>query len=158
MTRLLALLFVLFLFNNAFAQTLTVSGEVIKPLTLTTDELKAMVHTEVMGKDHDGKEHRYSGVPLIELLKQAGATVGSELRGKNLAKYVIVKASDGYVAIFSLPELDPEFATRTILLADSMDGTALTGSKGPYQIVVPGEKKQGRWVRQVNLIEVRVAN
>lgn len=159
MTRLPGLFIgLLVLLNVSQAQTLTVAGVVTKPLTLGTDALKAMTHTEVTGKDHDGKEHRYAGIPLIELLKQAGATTGSELRGKNLTKYVVVKAIDGYEAVFALPELDPEFATRTIILADSVDGAALTTATGPYRIVVPDEKKQARWVRQVKSIEVRVAN
>lgn len=158
MTRLLLLLLMLALHTKGQAQSLIVSGDVAKPLTLTADALKAMLHTDVTGNDHDGKEHRYTGIPLIDLLKQAGATTGAELRGKNLAKYVVIRASDGYQAVFALPELDPDFATRTILLADGVDGAPLTAATGPYRIVVPGEKKQARWVRQVTTIEVRTAN
>ncbi|MBO0947593.1 molybdopterin-dependent oxidoreductase [Fibrella forsythiae] len=152
------LLGLLLLLNTSQAQTLSVSGLVTNPLTLNADALKGMPHTEVSGKEHDGKEHRYSGVALIDLLKQAGTTTGSELRGKNLAKYVVVKATDGYEAVFALPELDPEFATRSIILADAADGIALPPATGPYRIVVPDEKKQARWVRQVKSIEVRTAN
>ena len=143
---------------NSFGQTvLTISGEVTKPLTLQAADLKAMPHTEVMGKDRDGKEHRYSGVPLFDLLKQAGTTLGGELRGENLTKYVVVKAIDGYEVLFTLPEIDPDFATRIILLADSVDGGPLPAGVGPYRIVVPGEKKPARWVREVKSIEIRFA-
>ncbi|GAB4022852.1 hypothetical protein GCM10028773_37570 [Spirosoma koreense] len=142
----------------SYGQTaLTVSGEVTKPLTLQAADLKAMPHTEVTDKDRDGKEHRYSGVPLIELLRQAGATVGGELRGKNLAKFAVVKATDGYEVVFALPELDPEFATRTVLLADSVDGAPLAAGVGPYRVIVPGEKKPARWIREVKSIEIRSA-
>src|ERR687886_492585 len=92
----------LVLLTNGYAQTITISGEVTKPLALQVADLKAMPHTEVIGKDHDGKEHRYSGVPLIDLLKQAGVSVGNELRGANLAKYVLVTAADGYQVVFAL--------------------------------------------------------
>ncbi|MFC5409322.1 molybdopterin-dependent oxidoreductase [Larkinella bovis] len=143
--------------GTSFGQ-LTISGEVARPLTLQAADLKAMPHTQVTGKDRDGKEHQYAGVPLADLLKQAGATLGAELRGKNLMKYVVVKAADGYEALYALPELDPEFATRTILLADSIDGTPFPAGVGPYRIVVPGEKKPARWVREVKSIEVRFAN
>ncbi|MGA0556352.1 molybdopterin-dependent oxidoreductase [Larkinella sp. VNQ87] len=136
---------------------LTISGEVTKPLVIQSAELKAMPHTEVTGQDRDGKEHRYSGVPLAHLLKQAGVTLGGELRGENLMKYVVVKAADGYEALYALPELDPEFTTRTIVLADSVDGTPLPAGVGPYRIVVPGEKKPARWVREVKSVEVRFA-
>lgn len=143
---------------NGFGQTvLTISGEVTKPLTLQAADLKAMPDTNVTATDRDGKEHRYSGVPLFDLLKQAGTTLSGELRGKNLIKYVIVRAVDGYEVLFTLPEIDPEFATRTILLADSVDGATLPAGVGPYRIVVPGEKKQAPWVREVKAIEVRSA-
>ena len=143
---------------NSFGQTvLTISGEVTKPLTLQAAELKAMPHTDVTGTDRDGKEHRYSGVPLYDLLKQAGVTLGSELRGENLTKYVVVKAIDGYEVLFTLPEIDPDFTTRTILLADSVDGAPLPAGVGPYRVVVPGEKKPARWVREVKAMEVRFA-
>lgn len=147
------------LLSNGYGQTvLTISGEVTKPVTLQATDLKAMPHTDVTGTDHDGKEHRYSGVPISDLLKRAGTTLGGELRGKNLTKYVVVKATDGYQVLFTLPELDPEFATRTILLADSVDGAPFPAGIGPYRVIVPGEKKPARWVREVNAIEVRLAN
>ncbi|MBD2755177.1 molybdopterin-dependent oxidoreductase [Spirosoma validum] len=150
--------FILLALHSQAQTVLTISGEVTKPLTLQAADLKGMPHTDVTAKDHDEKEHRYSGVPLSELLKQAGVTLGSQLRGKNLRKYLVVKASDDYEAVFALPELDPEFATRTILLVDSVDGQPLAKDVGPYRVVVPGEKKMARWVRQVNVLDVRVAN
>ena len=143
---------------QGWAQTaLTISGDVTKPVTLQEAEIKNMPHTEVTAKDHDGKEHRYAGVALFELLKQAGTTLGGELRGKNLRKFVVIKAADGYEVVFALPELDPEFATRTILLADTVDGFPLVPGVGPYRVVVPEEKKPARWVRNVTSIEVRLA-
>lgn len=153
----LALLFILCLAAKTGFGQLTISGEVTKPLTLQAADLKALPHTDVTGKDRDGKEHTYSGVPLADLLKLAGATMGGELRGQNLMKYVVVKASDGYETLYALPELDAEFATRTIILADSVDGSPLPSGVGPYRIVVPGEKKPARWVREVKSIEVRFA-
>ncbi|RRA97715.1 molybdopterin-dependent oxidoreductase [Larkinella rosea] len=142
--------------GTGFGQ-ITISGEVTKPLTLQAADLKALPHTEVTGKDRDGKEHKYAGVPLADLLKLAGATMGGELRGENLMKYVVVKAIDGYETLYALPELDADFATRTIILADSVDGSPLPSGVGPYRIVVPGEKKPARWVREVKSIEVRFA-
>lgn len=155
----LALLLVLLTFViSSQAQTvLTISGEVTKPLTLQAADLTAMPHVEVTAKERDGKEHRYSGVPLFELLKQAGATLGGELRGENLMKFVAVKAIDGYEVLFALVEIDPDFATRTILLADRVDGAPLAQGVGPYRVVVPGEKKPARWIREIKSIEVRFA-
>ncbi len=157
--RVLLLVLVFFAATqHSQAQTvLTVSGEVTKPLILQAADLTAMPHVEVTALERDGKEHRYSGILLPELLKQAGTTLGGELKGKNLTKYLLVKAADGYEVVFALPELDPDFTTRTILLADQVDGAALAPGVGPYRIVVPGEKKPARWVRDVKSIEVRLA-
>lgn len=150
--------FLCLLAGSAQAQTvLTVSGDVTKPLTLQAADLKAMPHTTVTGKDKDEKEHEYGGIALVDLLKQAGTTLGGELCGKNLVKYAIIKAADGYEVLFALPEIDPEFASRTILLADSVDGHPLPQGVGPYRIIVPGEKKPARWIRDVKSIEVRFA-
>lgn len=139
------------------AQTVSIAGEVAKPLTLQAADLKAMPHTDVTVMDRDGKEHNYGGVPLVDLLRQAGATLGGDLRGKNLTKYVLIKAADGYEVVFALAEIDPEFTTRTIILADSVDGAPLAKGIGPYRIVVPGEKKPARWIREVTSIDVRLA-
>ncbi|MEZ0609071.1 molybdopterin-binding protein [Fibrella sp. WM1] len=158
MRQLCLLLAASLLLGTTYAQTLTVSGAVAKPLSLEPAAIKAMPHTEVTSKDRDGQLHRYSGVPLIDLLKQAGVKTGSELRGKQLLNYLVVKAADGYEVVFSLPELDPELATRTILLADSADGAALPTGTGPYRIIVPDEKKPTRWVRGVISLDLRSAN
>jgi DMSO/TMAO reductase YedYZ molybdopterin-dependent catalytic subunit len=142
----------------ASAQTLTVSGEVTKPLTLDAAQFAALPHREVIATDRDGQEHRYAGVPLVDVLRQAGVTLGADLRGENLTKYLLVKAADGYQVLFALPELDPLFATRTILVADRVDGQPLPAGVGPYRLVVPGEKRPARWIREVRSLEVRFAN
>ncbi len=155
--RFLFIAVALLLTTASVAQTLTISGDVTKPLTLQPADLKALPHIEITAVDRDSKEHRYAGVPLITLLNQAGASTGAALKGKNLTKYVVVKAADGYEVVFALAELDPDFSTRTILLADSADGAPLADGVGPYRVVVPGEKKPARWIRQVTSLEVKLA-
>ena len=71
-----------------------------------------------------------------------------------MALYLVVEAADGYRAVFALSELDPAFTDRVVLLADRRDGQPLSMRDGPLQVVVPGEKKHARWVRQV--IRLRV--
>jgi DMSO/TMAO reductase YedYZ molybdopterin-dependent catalytic subunit len=43
---------------------------------------------------------------------------------------------------------------KTVLLAFSRDGAPLDAAAGPLRIVVPDEKRQARWVRQVTELEV----
>jgi hypothetical protein len=52
---------------------------------------------------------------------------------------VTVEVTDGYRAVFSLAELDPELTDRIVLLADTKDGQPLPPREGPLRIIVPGE-------------------
>jgi DMSO/TMAO reductase YedYZ molybdopterin-dependent catalytic subunit len=134
---------------------LTVSGEVPKPLSLTVADLAKLPRQTVRARDHGGKESDFEGVQLVEVLKASGVKFGQDLRGPALANYLVVEASDGYRAIFALPELDPEWTDRVVLLADRRDGKPMTAPEGPLRVVVPDEKRHGRWVRMV--VTLRVA-
>jgi hypothetical protein len=81
-------------------------------------------------------------------------TFGDSLRGKRLSSYLLVEAADGYRVVIALPELDPGFTDRVILLADNADGHPLDSKEGPFRIVIPGEKRMARWVRQVIALKV----
>lgn len=133
---------------------LQVTGGVPGALTLSAAELAKLPRQTVRAKDHTGQEAEFAGVAVVEVLKQAGVKFGTELRGPALAQYLIVEASDGYRAVFALPELDPACTDRVVLLADRRDGKPLSSSEGPFRIVVPGEKRHARWVRQVKALKV----
>lgn len=150
----ICLLFISFSAFSQNANTVSISGEVITPLTLTVQDLSAYKQINQKVKDRDGKEHEFKGVALIEVLEKAGVTTGSKLRGENLAKYVLVKAADGYEVIYSLPEIDPEFTDQVIMLATEKDGQALQNGEGPFRIITPNDKKQARWIREVRSIKI----
>ena len=135
--------------REAPATLLEVRGEIPRPLAFSREEFARLPRRPVRARAHDGVESNYEGVPLIEILSRAGVPTGGELRGKALTLYLAVEAADGYRAIFALPELDPGFTDRVILLADRRDGRPLSDREGPLQVIVPGEKKHARWVRQV---------
>ena len=136
---------------------LEVAGELTHPLSFDAESFAKLPHRTVKAKGHDGVESQYQGVPLIEILAKAGVPTGKELRGKALGLYVVIEASDGYRAVFALAELDSEFTDRVVLLADRRDEKPLDAHAGPLQVIVPGEKKFGRWVRQVIRIKVSKA-
>jgi DMSO/TMAO reductase YedYZ molybdopterin-dependent catalytic subunit len=131
-----------------------VVGHVAQPLSLSQDQLAKLPRQTVRAKGHDGIDSQFEGVPLIEILAKAGVPTGQALRGPAMAQYVIVEAADGYRAAFAVAELDPAFTDRVILLADHRDGKPLSTQSGPLQIIVPGEKKHARWVRQVITLKV----
>ncbi len=131
-----------------------VTGEVARPSTFSAEDLAKLPRQTVKAKAHDGAASQYEGVALVDILAKAGVPFGKDLRGKAIVLYVVIEASDGYRAVFALPELDPAYSDRVILLADHRDRKPLSPKEGPLQIVVPGEKKHARWVRQV--IRLRV--
>ena len=143
--------------QSADKPTLIISGEVSKPLTLTSDDLAKLPQTELKAKGHDNAEHDYTGVALVELLKAAGVTLGGQLRGVNLAKYVLVTAADNYQVLYALPELDPEFTNNIVLLATLVDGKPLPKGEGPFRLVNPADKKHARWIREIKSIKVQFA-
>jgi hypothetical protein len=137
--------------------TIKVEGEVSHPLILNSADLAGMRRVDFRAKDHDQSEHVFSGVPLSEILQLAGVPMGPQLRGKNMAKYLLVKSGDGYQVVFALPKLDSAFSQRVIFLADQEDGRPLPAGKGPFRIVVPEEKKPARWIWEVSSLLVRSA-
>ena len=136
---------------------LTVGGSVTTPLKLTAADLQNLPRKTVRATPHNGKEAEYVGVALREILQKAGVKFGEHMKGKALANYLLVEATDGYQAIFALPELDPAFTDKLVLLVDRQDGKPLDGNAGPLQIIVPDEKQHARWVRQVKALTVRCA-
>ena len=133
---------------------LTVGGEVDHPMKLTRADLDKFPRQTVRAKDHDGKEYTFEGVAVLEILQKAGLKFGDALRGKALATYLLVEATDGYQAVYALPEFDPPTNDRMILLADHQDGAAFPAAAGPLKIIVPGDKTHARWVRQVKSITI----
>ena len=142
--------------NEVIAPLLTISGEVEHPVTLGASDLAKLPHRQVQVQDRNGVRVTFSGVPLVEVLRQTGVPLGKKLHGTNMAIYLLVEAADGYRVVFALPEIDPTFTDRLVLLADSRDGRPLSVSEGRLRLVVPDEKRQARWVRKV--IKLRLAS
>ena len=130
-----------------------VGGAVTRPAAISRDEIAAMPHISVMVPGR-GQSDRYDGVPLIELLKRAGATTGDALRGQELAKYVVVTGADGFRVVFAMAELDAAFTDRVVLLADKLNGAALPENALPYRLIIPDDKRPTRSVRQVVAVDV----
>jgi len=133
---------------------LLVTGAVSQDLKLTLDDLKKLPRKSVSTKGHDDQMHQYDGVPIGAVLAKAGVPQGSALRGKSMALTVVAEGSDGYRAVFSLAELDEDFAGETVLIVDSVDGQPLGADQGPLRLMIPGDKRQGRWVRMLKSITV----
>jgi hypothetical protein len=120
--------------------------------------LKRLQHkTITVHNPHENVDETYSGVLLIELLKQVGAPVGKDVHGKALAEYVVATGSDGYKAVLALAEIEPDFHPGDVLVADAMDGKPLDSKTGPFRLVVTEDKRPARSVRNLVSVELKSA-
>ena len=134
-----------------------ITGEVTTTLTITVADYEKYKQITVTRKDKEGKDHIYKGVLLGDILQKAGATLGENLKGENLTKFVLAEASDGYKATFALTELDKAFTDKAIILTNNVDGKPLPATEGPFRIIIQDEKKPSRCVRQLISLKVGFA-
>ena len=123
------------------------------PITLDSASLAAMPRASATASAHHEPPSHWQGVALEDVLLSAGAPSGEALRGHTMTTVVRVSASDHYQVVFSLADLDPMLGNEQVILADTQDGHPIA-KDGPYRIVVPGDKRPARWIRNVTTIEV----
>jgi hypothetical protein len=118
----------------------------------TPATLAALPHkTLTVYNEHVKASQTYTGVPLIDLLVQLG--LPAKQHGKDMRLYLVAEGADGYEAVYSVAEINPDVHDAIVMVADTLDGKSLAES-GPLQLVANGEKRPARWVR--NLVAVRV--
>ena len=120
---------------------------------LTPETLRGLPRSQVVIAS-GGNAGRWEGVALLALLQREQVPTGTAQHGAQLDRYVLAEAGDGYRVVFALGELDPAFGNREVLLADRRDGQPLAEGQGPLRLVVPGDGRGGRWVRDVRRIRV----
>lgn len=135
----------------ASAQTIEVVGLNGRATMVALEDL---VRRTVVTQDR-GLRAEFEGVALRDVLAKAGVEFGAALKGPALARVIIARAADSYRVAYAIAELDPAFTDQVILLADRRDGKPLLPDTGPWQIVVPNDRRAARWIRQVNRLEVR---
>jgi hypothetical protein len=137
----------------ALCQQLTVQNESGKQTVLARAEIEALPHIKVT-TGASGSSATFEGVPLKALLERAGVGFGETMKGKRMASCLLVEAADGYQVVIALPEIDPAFTDKQVVLAFLKDGKPLDAKEGPYRIVIPDEKRMARWVRQVTTLKI----
>jgi hypothetical protein len=120
---------------------------------LTHADIEALPHVKV-STSASGAAATFEGVALEAVLEKAGVEFGASLKGKRLASYLLVEAADDYRVVIALPELDPAFTDKQVVLVFLKDGKPLDEKEGPYRIVMPDEKRMARWVRQVTMLKI----
>jgi ABC-type molybdate transport system substrate-binding protein len=101
--------------------------------------------------EHGETQSSWTGPLLWDVLTAAGA-VDAAKPADAVHMTVRVTGADGYSAVLALGEVAPQFAGRPIQLADQMNGTAIPAAG--LRLVVPGERRGGRSVRDVVRIDI----
>jgi hypothetical protein len=103
---------------------------------------------------HEQPAELYAGVPLPVLLQLVGVRSDS-LRGKALSLRLVVEASDGYLVVLALTDLDPTLGGRRTLLANRVEGQPLPAKEAPFRLLIAGDQRPSRWARNVVAVRVR---
>jgi hypothetical protein len=135
------------------SQQLTIHTETGKQAVLARADIEALPRIKVT-TNASGMSTTFEGVPHKAVLEKAGVGFGETLKGKRMASCLLVEASDGYHVVIALPEIDPAFSDKQVVLAFLRDGKPLDDKEGPYRIVIPDEKRMARWVRQVTTLKI----
>ena len=127
----------------AVAMLVPVDGQLLEGLPIAS----------VANNDH-GTQRTCTGPTLTQVLGKLEVSQGEKLRGTELQRGVLVQARDGYAVLFSLGEIDPTFGNSGAIIATQCDGRALDDHEGPFRLIVPGDGKMARSVRQVVTLEI----
>jgi len=142
--------------SQASLQLVSESGAITE---LAIDSLRAQPQVELRGRIHDGPELVFRGPALDAVLALAGAPQGHDVRGPALRLVVLAEARDGYAVVYSLAELSPGLGGRRGIVAVEQDGQPLSDKDGPLRIVLEGEGRPARWIRQLERLRImRVGN
>ena len=133
--------------------TLTVEGISGTTATLSTSDLANLPQQTLKTTDH-GTSVTFEGVLLADVLAKVRTPTGEPFNGTVASYYLMGQGSDGYKAAFSWAEIDPTFTDRKVYVVTKRDGKPLSSKDGPFELVVPGEKRNSRWVRQLKMLRV----
>ena len=144
-------------FPGGLSTSLSVTGNVTAPTTFNLASLTAMPATTVTVS---GPPATYTGVSLWTLLNKVGVTTNPTIKNDILRDYVIATGTDGYQAIVSMGEIDPDFGGSTTnpdIVAYALNGGApgtSLGTDGFARLITPADNAHGRWVSNLMNLEV----
>lgn len=141
----------------AWAQTDTASIHIVRKgcdTWITVERLHTLPVREVSVVERDGNSATYQGAWLAEVLDLGCDSTARLDKHGTLRAVVKITAVDGFTAVVAMAETVDAFREQPVMLAWSRNGSSLSERHGPLQLVVPGDLKPGRNVRQVKLLEV----
>jgi hypothetical protein len=129
-------------------------GAVRRLQTLSLDALQHLPaeHVQVSYTTERGTTATgYVDVLLWAMLDAAGG-IADDAKGAELRHIVRVSGQNGYLVVISTGEIAPDFGGKPALIAYQRDGEPL--DEGGLRLVMPGDKRGGRNVRDVVAIRV----
>jgi molybdate transport system substrate-binding protein len=145
--------------SSTFAPEVAVKGLVGTPRSFSRDDLMQLPPETVSVSFLSGQgttNATFTGTRLLNVFEAAGgARLPNDTNNARLRVTVMVTGADGYQVALGWGELDPEFGNAPILLAYENDGQPLGDKQGMARLVVPGDKRGGRYVSTVKSIELR---
>ncbi len=121
--------------------------------TLSPASLAALPRLSGRATAHD-KSWKWEGVDLRDVLRAAAVTPVDSLHGDQLRRVVVLVGADGYRAVLALSEIDPSIGGRRAVVVDREDDAALPPDMAPRRVIIEGDARPSRWVRQLVRIEV----
>ena len=125
-----------------------------KSTTFTLADLQAMPQrTLTVHNGHNKVDEQYTGVGVSDLLAKFGFSVDGDAAKKVYHSYLRAEGTDKYFVLYSASELEPGLRDGDALVALTVDGKPLA-EDGKFKMVISGEKKPARWVRNLSSITV----
>jgi hypothetical protein len=147
------------LFGAALCQaqsSIVVEGVEGKSILLTRDDLSKLPQQTIDTTDH-GNSAKFEGVRLADVLAKVELPTGDRYHSTAASYYMVVEAKDGYRTVFAWAELDPSFMDKPVFIVTKRDGRPLSEKEGPFELIAPGERRGGRWVRQLTALKLKQA-
>jgi DMSO/TMAO reductase YedYZ molybdopterin-dependent catalytic subunit len=124
------------------------------PATLTAADVTQLPSVDVhvsFDTEHGPRQATFSGPLLWTVLDRAHAIDPGKPRDA-VRQTIVLTGQDGYTAVLALGEIAPAFENKQVIVAVRMDNEPLAG--GHLRVVVPGDTRGGRSVRDVVRIAV----
>lgn len=134
------------------AATISLEGRLKHPVKLSLADLRKMPAEQSQITSERGSVNSYTGVRLWALLSDAGGGIDDADKSAVLHHVIRITARDGYFIVISTGEIAPDFGGKPALIAYLQDDKPL-GEAAP-RLVMPGDKRGGRNVREVATISV----
>lgn len=142
-------------------ETLLVDGQVLNPLSLTPETLKAEFTPQTIEVSYTSSDEQidthFTGVLLWDVLNAAQPNFNVDDPNDPLSMFIVVTGMDGYQAVIAWGEIDPTLANQPVLIAYAENDEPIDDITDTLQLVVPHDQQTGRYVHRIANISLRDA-